>query len=92
MTFIDKFLTRFGFGGNSFFKSTNSYMIGSTGPIWIETNKPRELYETIPKLYNPVNKLAAMFSNAEIKVENENGDDMWATCAAISCPPVGLFN
>jgi hypothetical protein len=29
---------------------------------------------------------------AVIQIENENGDDMWATCAAISCPPVGLFN
>ena len=76
MTFIDKLFSRFGWGSNAFFKSTNSYMIGSTGPIWIETTKPRDLYETIPQLYNPVNKLASMFSNAEIKIVNDKGEEI----------------
>jgi len=68
---------RFSYGaGNGFFNSRPTMMLGQEGAAWVNTDKPRELYETIPQLYIPVNKLAMMFSNAEIKVENENGEDV----------------
>lgn len=76
MKFIERFKYAFGFGGNGFFNPNFTFTLGQQGPVWIDTHKPRELYETIPQLYNPVNKLAAMFSNAEIKVLNDKGDDV----------------
>jgi phage portal protein BeeE len=76
MKFIDRLKFTLGFGGNSFFNSQNSYLLGYSGAVWIDTAKPRELYETIPQLYTTVNKLAAMFSNAEIKVVDDNGNDI----------------
>mgnify|MGYP003552277466 FL=1 len=77
---IGKFNLTLGFNnGNQFFNSRHNFMLGQQGAVWIDTEKPRELYETIAELYNPVNKLAAMFSNAEIKVLDKDGNDVGTT-------------
>lgn len=61
---------------NRFFENNANFRIGQVGPVWMDTDKPRELYEQIPQLYIPVNKLSAMFSNAVIKVLNDKGEDV----------------
>ena len=29
---------------------------------------------------------------ATVTIEDENGVDKWQECAAVACPPVGMFN
>jgi len=47
-----------------------SFMIGQTGAIWMDVQKPYELYNEIPQLKSVVDKKATMFANMEIKLYN----------------------
>lgn len=59
--------------GGGFFKQKNSYLIGQDGPVWLNTEKPYELYNSIPQLRTVIEKKAMMFSNMEIKLVDKNG-------------------
>jgi HK97 family phage portal protein len=53
--------------------------LGQKGAVWIDTQKPYELYNNIPQLKAVIDKKASMFSNMEIilqdKVTKERNDD-----------------
>lgn len=69
---IDRFIPdwlrrRAGFGVN--------YMIGQKGPVWIDTGKPNELYNSITQLKQVIDRKALMFSNMElVLVRLETGE------------------
>lgn len=46
------------------------------GQVWIDTAVPYELYNTIPQLKTPVDKLAAMFSNGVFKLQKIGSDEL----------------
>lgn len=46
----------------------NTNIIGSKEPVYIDTDKPYELYNSISELRQVVDKKATMFSNMEIKL------------------------
>lgn len=53
---------------------SNSYLLGQEGPIWLNVDKPRLLYNTIPQLRLVVRRDAAMFSNMEPMHINKDGN------------------
>lgn len=73
MGLIDSLLMPFGFYRNSekaFFRSRNS-RLGSKGAVYISTEAPYNLYNSIPELKAPVNKIGAMFSNATFHIQDK---------------------
>jgi HK97 family phage portal protein len=59
------------FGGNRLF---NNYILGQKGSIWIDTSKPRQLYDEIPQLQTVINKDCSMFSNMDLWHVNKEGE------------------
>lgn len=47
---------------------------GNSDPVWVDTNKPYDLYIKIPELRTIINKRALMISSAIPKLINENGE------------------
>ena len=47
---------------------------GKSDPVWVDTNKPYDLYIKIPELRTIINKRALMISSAIPKLINENGE------------------
>ena len=47
---------------------------GNSDPIWVDTNKPYELYIKIPELRTIINKRALMISSAIPKLIDETGN------------------
>jgi HK97 family phage portal protein len=63
MGFINDVLSRLGYNQRGL--STN-YILGQKGAVWINTDKPYELYNSIPQLKTVIDKKASMFSNMEL--------------------------
>lgn len=53
---------------NGYFNKRTTLQLNQ-GKVWIDTGVPYELYNTIPQLRTPVDKLAAMFSNGVFKLQ-----------------------
>src|SRR6476620_4176040 len=53
---------------NGYFNKRTNITVNS-GTVWIDTSVPYDLYNTIPQLKTPVDKLAAMFSNGVFKIQ-----------------------
>lgn len=76
MKFIPDWLKNV-FRFDSTFYTRNSYFIGQKGPVWIDTLKPYELYNSIPQLNLVINRRASMFSNMDLKLMNvKNGEEV----------------
>jgi len=58
-----------------YFDTRINYQI-SKGEVYIDTNVPYDLYNTIPQLRTPVDKLAAMFSNGVFKYQKVGSEDL----------------
>ncbi|MBK6836804.1 MAG: hypothetical protein IPG89_22115 [Bacteroidetes bacterium] len=61
------------FGKNYFYQSTNSVQLGNKGAVYIDTNKPNELYYSIPQLRTIIGKKKAMFANVVPVLKDKNG-------------------
>ena len=61
------------FGKNYFYQSTNSVQLGNKGAVYIDTNKPNELYYSIPQLRTIICKKKAMFANVVPIIKDKNG-------------------
>ncbi len=75
---VSSFFTNFGrrLLGGSFFNRP-SFLLGQSGPVWIDTLNPYELYNTIPQLKLVINKKATMFSNMHLKlVDASTGEEI----------------
>ena len=65
---------------NFFYKKNSfvygsSYLLGQKGAIWVNVDKPNELYNTIPQVKAVVDKKALMFSNMDIKlIDSSTGE------------------
>lgn len=74
--FIDRLLYLFGRNSkqaiNGYFNNRTSLTLNQ-GTVWIDTSVPYDLYNTIPQLKTPVDKLASMFSNGVFKL-SVNGE------------------
>lgn len=57
-----------GLFGNKWPSVTYSRMLGQQGPVWMNVEKPGEVYRTIPQIQSVIDKKAKMFSNMEIKI------------------------
>jgi hypothetical protein len=58
-----------------YFDTRINYQI-SKGEVYIDTNVPYDLYNTIPQLRTPVDKLAAMFSNGVFKYQKLGSEEL----------------
>jgi hypothetical protein len=58
-----------------YFDTRINYQINK-GEVYIDTNTPYDLYNTIPQLKTPIDKLAAMFSNGVFKYQNVGSDKL----------------
>lgn len=54
---------------NGYFNRRTSVQI-NRGAVWIDTSIPYDLYNTIPQLKTPVDKLAAMFANGKFMLRD----------------------
>lgn len=60
---------------NGYFNNRTTLQLNQ-GKVWIDTSVPYELYNTIPQLRTPVDKLAAMFSNGVFKIQVKGSDEL----------------
>lgn len=60
------------FGKNYFYKS-QSVQLGSKGAVYIDTDKPYELYHSIPQLKTIIGKKKAMFANVVPILKDSEG-------------------
>jgi phage portal protein BeeE len=56
------------FGNNGGFNWGQTYMLGQKGAVWIDVERPYEVYNTIPQLKTVIDRKASMFSNMDIKL------------------------
>lgn len=61
------------FGKNYFYNSTNSVQLGNKGAVYIDTDKPSELYHAIPQLKTIIGKKKSMFANVVPIVKDAKG-------------------
>ena len=75
INFIERFFSLFNkkHQRKHYFDSRINYQI-SKGEVYIDTDVPYDLYNTIPQLRTPVDKLAAMFSNGVFKYQKIGSD------------------
>ncbi len=53
-----------------------SFMLGHKGPVWINTEKPYLLFNTIPHLKTVITRKSSMFANMQIKlIEISTGEE-----------------
>lgn len=67
------------FGRNTwkqFFSGFNSYRLGSKGAVYLDTDAPYQLYNSIPQLQQVVRKKALMFSNMALKLVDKEGNEV----------------
>jgi len=56
--------------------SGNSYLLGQKGPIWLDVNKPYEMYNSIPQLKAIVDKRAMMYSAGMLRIRNKKTGEL----------------
>lgn len=60
---------------NGYFNNRTTLQLNQ-GKVWIDTSIPYELYNSIPQLRTPVDKLAAMFSNGVFKLQDKSNGEL----------------
>jgi len=75
LNFVERFFSLFNKKQQRkhYFDNRINYQI-SKGEVYIDTDVPYDLYNTIPQLRTPVDKLAAMFSNGVFKYQKVGSD------------------
>lgn len=75
INFVERFFNLFNKKNQrkQYFDNRINYQI-SKGEVYIDTSVPYDLYNTIPQLRTPVDKLAAMFSNGVFKYQKIGSD------------------
>src|SRR5690348_5050733 len=63
------------FPGNNFWQRSY-YTTGMKGPVWVDTNKPGEIYYETPQIKMVFDRLFSMYSNMVVLKERRNGK-MW---------------
>lgn len=79
-TFYSRALSWLGFGSSKhskkyFFKNRVPYQV-NRGVVYINTQAPYEIYNSIPQIKTPVDKLAAMFANGVFKWQASGSDEL----------------
>jgi HK97 family phage portal protein len=59
---------------NIYFNS--SVMLGQKGAVYLDTHKPKLLYDSIPQLNQVIRKKSSMFANMQIKQYDKNGNEV----------------
>lgn len=77
INFVERFFNLFNKKNQrkQYFDNRINYQI-SKGQVYINTDVPYDLYNTIPQLRTPVDKLAAMFSNGVFKYQKIGSDKL----------------
>ena len=70
MNIIDKIGNFLGLRNNSLFSRT--FMVGTQGEVYLDVNKPFEIYNTIPEAQIVINKFADMYSNFKIQIKDKD--------------------
>jgi hypothetical protein len=75
MNFLQKTLSGLlGLNSNQLF--SRMYMVGTAGEVYLDVNKPFEIYNTIPEAQIVINKFADMYSNFRIVIKDKNGKEI----------------
>ena len=77
INFVERFFNLFNKKNQrkQYFDTRINYQINK-GEVYIDTDVPYDLYNTIPQLRTPVDKLAAMFSNGIFKYQKIGSDKL----------------
>ena len=77
INFVERFFNLFNKKNQrkQYFDTKINYQI-SKGEVYIDTDVPYDLYNTIPQLRTPVDKLSAMFSNGVFKYQKIGSDKL----------------
>lgn len=77
INFVERFFNLFNKKNQrkQYFDTRVNYQINK-GEVYIDTDVPYDLYNTIPQLRTPVDKLAAMFSNGIFKYQKIGSDKL----------------
>lgn len=77
INFVERFFNLFNKKNQrkQYFDTRINYQINK-GEVYIDTDVPYDLYNTIPQLRTPVDKLAAMFSNGVFKYQKIGSDKL----------------
>jgi hypothetical protein len=77
INFVERFFNLFNKKNQrkQYFETRINYQINK-GEVYIDTDVPYDLYNTIPQLRTPVDKLAAMFSNGVFKYQKIGSDKL----------------
>ena len=77
INFVERFFNLFNKKNQrkQYFDTRVNYQINK-GEVYIDTDVPYDLYNTIPQLRTPVDKLAAMFSNGVFKYQKIGSDKL----------------
>lgn len=59
-----------------FFESVQSYRIGYKGAVYLDTDVPKKLFDTIPQLNQVITKKANMFANMRLVLVDKDGKEV----------------
>ena len=59
-----------------FFESVQSYRIGYKGAVYLDTDVPKKLFDTIPQLNQVITKKANMFANMRLVLVDKDGNEV----------------
>lgn len=75
--FFHKIGTFFGLNNDKyFFDSVQSYRIGYKGAVYLDTDIPKKLFDTIPQLNQVITKKANMFANMRLVLVDKDGNEV----------------
>ncbi len=56
-----------------FFSTTNSYRIGQSGPVYLDTAAPKKIFDELPQVNQVIRKKSAMFANMKLVLVDKDG-------------------
>lgn len=75
--FFHKIGTFFGLNNDKyFFDSVQSYRIGYKGAVYLDTDVPKKLFDSIPQLNQVISKKANMFANMRLILVDKDGNEI----------------
>lgn len=75
--FFHKIGSFFGLNNDKyFFDSVQSYRIGYKGAVYLDTDIPKNLFDTIPQLNQVITKKANMFANMRLVLVDKDGNEV----------------
>lgn len=76
-TFFHKIGSFFGLNNDRyFFDNVQSYRIGYKGPVYLDTDVPKRLFDSIPQLNQVISKKANMFANMRLVLVDKDGNEI----------------